>query len=308
MRGSLVGAVCALSVAAAIVTGCSLDRMATRTVAKLIATDSGQDVFAREDDPQFAAEALPFTLKLHELLVASRPDDAPLQLATGRGFISYSRAFIHIPAELLPNRDIDLRIAELARAKQHYLRGREHVLIGLETRHPGFRERLAAHDITGALALVDRSSIAYLYWLAAAWLGAFATDPFDVELLVTRPQVEAILDRIHAWDADYEAGAIHEIMLAYYAGLPPDMGGSEQRARGHFARAVELSAGTRVGPYVTLASTIAVRHQNADEYRDLLEAAQAIELDVPEYRLENTIAQRQARWFLDHIEDYFLEL
>ena len=93
------------------------------------------------------------------------------------------------PPSCSPTRDIDLRIAELARAKQHYLRGREHVLIGIETRHPGFGARLAAHDISGALALVDRTSIGYLYWLAAAWLGAFATDPFDVELLVTRPQV-----------------------------------------------------------------------------------------------------------------------
>ncbi len=296
-----------LGIAAAILTGCSLDRLATRTVADMVSGELGQAVFAGEEDPEFAAAALPFTIKLHEMLVAAEPEDAPLQLATARAYASYARGFIHVPATQIPNPEVARRAAEMARAKLHYLRGREHALGGLELRHPGFRERFAGGDLTGALELVDPSSIDYLYWLSAAWLGALATDPADLELVVTRHLVQAILELLLGWDETYGSGAIHELLLAYHAGLPENMGGSEARARAHFERAVALAGGARVTPYVNLAGTIAVRNQDPAEYRSLLEAALAVELDMPQWRLENVIMQRLARWYLDHIGDHFLE-
>lgn len=85
--------------------------------------------------------------------------------------------------------------------------------------------------------------------------------------------------------------------------------GLEQKARFHFHRAVELSKGQTVGPYVALAGSFAVKNQDAAEYRRLLEQALAIEVEkYPNRRLENTILQEKARWMLDHIEDKFLVL
>ena len=91
---------------------------------------------AGDDDPELVEEALPFTLKLHELLLAELPDDDALLLATGRGFVVYAASFIQRPAERLPDRDIELRIAQLARAKIHYLRAREYLLTGLGATPP----------------------------------------------------------------------------------------------------------------------------------------------------------------------------
>ncbi|MDZ7793006.1 MAG: TRAP transporter TatT component family protein [Spirochaetia bacterium] len=83
----------------------------------------------------------------------------------------------------------------------------------------------------------------------------------------------------------------------------------EQKARFHFNQAVELSDGHALGPYVALAGSIAVKNQDAQEYRRLLEKALSIEVDkYPEMRLENTILQEKARWMLEHIEDKFLVL
>src|SRR6056297_1959419 len=83
----------------------------------------------------------------------------------------------------------------------------------------------------------------------------------------------------------------------------------EKKARFHFNQAVELSDGHALGPYVALAGSIAVKNQNAQEYRKLLEKALSIEIDkYPEMRLENTILQKKARWMLEHIEDKFLVL
>ena len=90
--------------------------------------------------------------------------------------------------------------------------------------------------------------------------------------------------------------------------LPEVMGGSPERARQHFARAVELSEGMDASPYVTLASSVSVETQNRDEFERLLNDALAIDVDEnPSNRLLNTIAQKRARLLLEHIDDLFFE-
>jgi predicted anti-sigma-YlaC factor YlaD len=295
-----------LSLLAAL-TGCSLDRLATQTVAGLISGGGSDTVMAGDDDPQLVAEALPFTLKLHELLVAELPDDPALLLATGRGFVVYAASFIQRQAERLPDRDIELRIAELARAKGHYLRAREYLLTGLELRHPGFRKLLAAGEVTAALALTDISSIDYFYWLGAAWLGAISADPADLALVADIPRAGALLEQVVAWDSGFAGGAVHDVLIAYYGSLPEQLGGGVQRARRHFELAVAASGGTRARPYVAMAA-VTIRDQDTAQFRALLQQALAVPADVPEYRLQNALDREHAAWLLEHMEDFFLEL
>ena len=306
MKGSPVRFLCVLSLLTAL-TGCSLDRLATQTVAGLISGGGSDTVMAGDDDPQLVAEALPFTLKLHELLLAELPDDAALLLATGRGFVVYAASFIQRPAERLPDRQIELRISELARAKLHYLRAREYLLTGTELRHPGFRRLLAAGHVTAALALVDTSSIDYLYWLGAAWLGATSTDPADLALVADVLRAGALLEQVAAWDPEYAGGAVHDVLIAYYGGLPEYLGGGAQRARRHFELAVAASGGARARPYVAMAAAT-IRDQDVAQFRAHLEQALAVSMEVPEYRLQNALDREHAAWMLEHMEDFFLEL
>ena len=306
MKGSPVRFLCVLSLLTAL-TSCSLDRLATQTVAGLISGGGSDTVMAGDDDPQLVAEALPFTLKLHELLLAELPDDAALLLATGRSFVVYAASFIQRPAERLPDRQIELRISELARAKLHYLRAREYLLTGVELRHPGFRRLLAAGDVTAALALVDTSSIDYLYWLGAAWLGATSTDPADLALVADVLRAGALLEQVAAWDPEYAGGAVHDVLIAYYGGLPEYLGGGAQRARRHFELAVAASGGARARPYVAMAAAT-IRDQDVAQFRAHLEQALAVSMEVPEYRLQNALDREHAAWMLEHMEDFFLEL
>jgi predicted anti-sigma-YlaC factor YlaD len=85
------------------------------------------------------------------------------------------------------------------------------------------------------------------------------------------------------------------------------MGGSEEKARYHFEKAVEYSGGLSPSPYVALASTVSVANQDTDEFRQLLAKAIAINPDDnPDNRLQILLSQEKARWLLDHIEDFFL--
>ena len=306
-RRGAIRLLCVLGCIAAVLAGCSLDRLATRTVTDMVSATGDDDVFASEQDPRLVGDALPFALKLYELLLTRAPDDPGLHLATGRSFVAYANAFVQRPAEQMAVTEIDHRISELQRAKLHYLRGRDYLLAGLDLRHPGFGVLFASPEtMARALDMVDAASIDFLYWTAAACLGALTTDPFDMALLITAPYAAGMLHMVIDWDEDYQGGAAHDILIHYYAGAAA-LGGGLERAKEHFARAVAASGDKRTGPYLAMAG-VAVTEQDPELFRSLLAEALAIELDVAQYRLQNTLDQQYAAWLLEHMEDLFVEL
>ncbi len=274
----------------------------------LAGSGSGGNVFTSDDDPELVGDALPFALKTYEALLAADPKNAALALATGSVFVSYAFAYVQVPADELPPDAVDQQIAMHARAKKLFLRAREYVLRGLEIRRPGFRAALDGKGAVEALRLTRREDVDYLYWAGAAWLAAFSADPFDFSITVTVPRAVALLEQVEAWDDGYGRGAVHELFISFHGSAPPDLGGSEEKARQDFTRAVELSQGLSAGPYVALASSVSVKDQNEAEYRDLLTRALDVDPDaVPGQRLTNIINQRRARWMLDHADRFFLE-
>jgi predicted anti-sigma-YlaC factor YlaD len=286
---------------------CSINRLAVRAVAGVLSGGGSSTVFTGEEDPELVRDALPFAMKTYESLLAEDPGNAPLALATGRAFLSYAFAFVQAPADELPVSQVDEQGAMRQRAKKLFLRARDYVLQGMETRRPGFRAALDRDGPAAALRLARRDDADYLYWAGAAWLAAFSADSFDFDLILSVPRAVALLQQVNEWDDAYGMGAVHEIFISFYGSAPADLGGSEARARDDFRRAVALSRGLRAGPYLALATSVSIKNQNAAEFRSLLAQALAVDVnaDIPD-RLVNTINQRRARWMLDHISDYFL--
>lgn len=290
-----------------LLSSCSINQFAVRAVGGFLAGSGQGTVFTGDDDPELVRDALPFAMKTYESLLDEDPTNAPLALATGRAFVGYAFAFVQTSASMLPADQVDAQKAGYLRAKELFLRGRRYVLQGLEARRHGFAAALDRGDVVAALKLTRREDADYLYWTAAAWMAAFSADPFDFTLIVAVPRAVALLLQVQAWDDTYGAGSVQEILISFYGGAPPDMGGGEDKARAAFRRAVELSHGMRAGPYVALATSVSVKNQNAAEFKDLLGTALAIDVnaDVPD-RLLNIINQRRARWLLDHMDDFFL--
>jgi predicted anti-sigma-YlaC factor YlaD len=287
---------------------CSLNRLAVRSLAGVLAGGGEGNVFETDDDTELVGDALPFALKTYEALLQADPENAELALATARAFAGYAFAFVETPADELPVDSVDEQVAMHARARQLFLRARDYALRGLEVRRKGFHAALDAHGAEAALKLARPDDIDYLYWVGASWLGAFSAEPFDFSLLVTVPRATALLRQVEAWNDSYGNGAVHEIFISYYGSAPVDLGGSEEKARAEFARTVELSHGHAAGPYVALASSVSVKNQNEAEFRDLLGKALAVDVNiVPSERLINVVNQKRARWMLDHLDRFFLE-
>ena len=284
---------------------CSLKQLAMDTVIDALSEGSGS-AFTADDDPDLVGDALPFALKLYETLLAQSPENDGLLLTTGSGFVMYANAYIQQPADMLPTSEYAEKIVMRDRAKLLYLRGRDYLIDGLDLRHPGFIESIGTDSFASVLESMTVDDVPYLYWAGSGWMAAIGINSFDVELGLTRETAAALLLRALALDETYSGGAIHETLISYYGSMPEILGGSEEIAREHFERAVEISEGTKPGPYISLAQAVSIRNQDHEEYIELLETALAIETTDPDSTLINIIFQRKAKWLLDHVGDFFL--
>jgi predicted anti-sigma-YlaC factor YlaD len=294
---------CALAV---VLSSCSLNKVAVNLVANTLSSGDST-VFTGEEDPQLVADALPFALKLYESLLEQTPENEELLLTTGSIFTMYANAFVQTPASMLPESEYEQQQQMLQRAKKMYLRGRGYLLRAMELRYPGFGELLKTGDLEQALAPTDGEDVPFLFWTSASWLGAFSTDTFDMELLLNLSKPIALLNRALELDEAWSGGMIHDTLISIYGSLPEAMGGSQEKARYHFEKAVQYSEGLSPSPYVALASTVSVANQDVEEFRQLLGQAIAIDPeDNPDNRLQILLSQEKARWLIAHIEDFFL--
>jgi len=133
--------------------------------------------------------------------------------------------------------------------------------------------------------------------------------PDNTALLADLPRYEALMRRALALSEGFDGGAIHEYFIAFEGGRPEAMGGSVEKARWHFERAMELAGGKKVSPLVTYAETVSVRTQNRKEFLDLLDQALAFDArgTAPDHRMANLVTQRRARWLKGRVDDLFLE-
>ncbi len=285
--------------------GCSIENYAIDKLGDALSA-SGK-TFASDDDPEFVAEAVPFSLKLIESLLESRPQHGPLLLAAARGFTQYSWAFVQQKAERLETVDLAASEALRLRAQRLYLRARGYGLRALELAHPGFEARLRADPLRETQEL-GKADVERTYWLAAAWGGALTQAKDSPRLLADQPIVEALLDRALALDERFQDGALHTLLVSYESSRPSGQRGWEERSRAHFARALELSDGRRAGPYVALAESVCIQFQKRAEFDELLGRALAIDADsLPDARLENLVMQARARWLVSREDELFLE-
>jgi predicted anti-sigma-YlaC factor YlaD len=284
---------------------CSIKKFAVNKLGDAL-SETGT-TYASDEDPELVRQALPFALKLIESLLDQSPSHRGLLTAAASGFTQYSFAFVQMEAEEIEEEEFE-KAAELRdRARRFFLRARDYALRGLEVSHEGFADSLRA-DPESAVKTASEKDVPLLYWTAASWGLAISASKDDPEMLADLPLVETLIGRALEIDEDYDHGSLHEFMISLEGGRSEAMGGSRERARMHFERAMALSAGHRASPLVTYAETVSVGNQDKAEFVSLMEQAMAIDPDArPEWRLNNLIMQRRARWLMENIELLFLE-
>lgn len=274
--------------------------MAVNTVADTL-SETGT-VFTRDSDPDLIRDAIPFALKFYESILESAPRHQGLLVATCSAFTSYG-AILQGDADQLRRTNYEQAVLLDERAARLYLRGRDFCMRGLDVRSKGIADRLAS-DPVAALTSMTKADVPVLYWTAASWGSAIALAPDRPDLLIDFPTVRALIDRALALDEAWNRGAIHEALITIES--IETLGGSPNKAREHFRRAVALQGGQSPGPYVALATGVAHKAQDRAEFEKLLKQALAIDPGKsPENQLVTIVTQRRAKWLLANIDSMF---
>ncbi len=259
--------------------------------------------FTRDNDPEFVRQAAPSTLKMVEMLLDTSPTHNGLLMAGCGGFTQYAYAFLQSDADAADPASATAKDLK-ARAAAMYDRARGYCLRALEAPHRGVSQQLQKDPKT-ALASMTKADVPALYWTGVAWGGALALADNQLARVGELVTVRALFARALQLDDTWEAGAIHEAMIAV-EGVPLLLGGSPARAREHFERAVQLSGGTSAFAYLTMATSVAQPARDRKQFESLLRQALAVDPSArPTLRLANLIAQRRARGLLGQIDRLF---
>ncbi len=289
------------------VTGCSIKQMVMDELSSSLGGADVSTVITGEEDPELVGSALPTFIKTYEIVLALDPDNRSLLLSTSNVCALYAYAFLQTPASMLGSDRYEERKELMARAKKLFLRARDYAIRAIALKYPGFSLDLKEDELAALLAKTTKEDVPYIYYAGLSDMGAFTADSFDMELIVLLPKVVLLISRALELDQTYENGAIAEFFVSYYGSLPRELGGSEEKARQYFTKALELSGGRKAGTYVALASSVSINRQDVAEFKDLLGKALAVDVNLNRAgRLMNIVAQRKAKWLLEHVEDYFL--
>jgi predicted anti-sigma-YlaC factor YlaD len=293
----------ALALAITSVTGCgALKGAAVNSVASTLAQTG--TTFSSDNDPELIRESIPFALKLYESILESTPKHKELLIATCSAFTQYAYGFIEADAEALGEARHDEVVRLKARALKLYIRGKDYCYRAMDVRWKGMTAALMKDPAT-ALGRAGKKDVPLLYWTAASLGAAVSLGLDQPELVVDLPTVRALAERALALDETWSKGALHELMITIDS-LPPALGGSPEKAKEHFEKAVKIQEGKSPGPYVALATGVMVPAQDRAGFEKLLNEALAIDpLKEPSTQLVTLITQRRARALLDNIESKF---
>jgi len=308
MRLSLIARISvftALVFQATALSGCSFKRYAINTIGDSLS--EGVSVYETDPDIDLIGEALPFSLKLLETLLAESPKHKGLLLSACKGFTLYSYVYVQQEAEMEAGNDLARQRAMNLRARGLLLRALDYGVRGLDVAHPGFRDAFAK-STRGALKTMKRGDVPMLYWCATALGLAISSSRGDAEMIARLPEVDAMLARAIELDPDWQEGTLHEFKLIL-AGARPSMSAEDTAGIGKsYERALSLSGGRRASLFVSYAEAVCVKAQDRVAFRGMLDRALAIDPDREEtLRLANHVSQRRARWLLGRIDDLFLE-
>src|SRR5215831_14305473 len=181
-------------------TGCSIKRLAVNKLGDSLA--SGGTTFTSDDDPDLVGDALPFSLKLMESLLAESPQHRGLLFAASSGFTQYAFVYVQVPAEEIEGQDLAKYDFLRARARKLYVRARNYGLRGLEINHHGFESKLR-QNAQSAVRMAGPKDVPLLYWTAVSWGAAISVSKDDPDMVADQPIVEALIDRAFELNPDY---------------------------------------------------------------------------------------------------------
>lgn len=269
----------------------------------------------RYRDPDLAEEAIPGSLGTMEGLLEIQTTDSTLRMMVARSYASYGFGFLEDHMEEAEFRGAEEEEIEhwRFRASAAYLRAREVAIAALDHAYQGQGGLMATQgrglqSFTEHVShFTDRENHApLLFWAAYSWARWIGLHRDDVDAIADLPYVRVLADRVMALDPTYMDHAPLALRAGLIGSAPEQLGGRPAEAKELFDRAIQLTGRRNMMYLVIQARICAIALQDRALYQSLLTEVNEFDADsVPDSRLQNLLAQRRARRYLQEIDNFF---
>ena len=249
------------------------------------------NAIVNQDDPETVEAAVPSYLLLVDGLIEGAPQNENLLLAGSKLYGSFASAFVKDPE----------------RAKRLSRRAREYTDRALCIHDSQLCKLLDKpfEEFAAAIATLNVDDVPLLYASGTAWAGWIQANSSDWNAIADLAKVKAIMARVVELDETYSYGEGHLYLGVFATLLPPALGGKPEEGRGHFERAIQLSAGRDLMAKVEYARRYARVTYNRELHDRLLQEVLDADAVAPGLTLSNVLAKRQARELLASADKYF---
>ena len=249
------------------------------------------DNMMRLKSARLAESGLPSQILLISALVEFTPNNPRLLTIASQAYASYG----------LMKEDADPNYAS-----EIYQIGKEYGFRALKQNgkfKKGLLEGKKPHEM---VSYFGKNDVPTLFWAAMNWGQYINMHKSDPKALVEIPGVIAFMGRCIELDETYYYGGPHLFFAAYYAGLPPIMGGGAKKSIESFKKSIQVSNGKFLLPYVFYARYYTTLIKREDLFEKTLQKVLDTPSSVlPEAYLANEISKSKARFYLEHKELYF---
>lgn len=248
---------------------------------------------ARHDDVRLVRDAIPPFLLLLDGLIEGSAQDVRLLTSGAEAYTSYASL---------------VEIDEPQRAGMLYARAMDYGRRALLAQRPATRSLIDQpyDDFAQITQHLGKEDVAVVFWAASSWGAWISTHLDSMAAIAQLPRVTYLMEWVLTQDETFLDGAPHVFLGVYHAALPALLGGSPDRARKHFDRALEIGQRQSLIVQVQMARYYARQIFDRELFVALLEEVIRTPADTnPNLRLQNMAAKQQARVLLEQADELF---
>jgi hypothetical protein len=253
-------------------------------------SDNLADTILEHDNPELVAKALPAYILTLETLIRSNPDDASMLKAHANLTDLYAAYFV-------PEKPVQQRLANSALNSSL-------TAACLQVKSLCGINKLKAGELKGIDYDPQQADLDYVSTLVMSWLLYIQTHSDDWDAVAQIAHVEYFLGIILATDETHKDGIAHLYMGILALIVPPALGGDPERSQKHFKRALEISPDS-LSYKVAYAKYYARPLFDQELHDRLLNEVLNATVEADQHRLQNIMAQREAKQLMESAEDYF---
>jgi hypothetical protein len=244
-----------------------------------------------------------------EGLLGFSPDDERLSLTLCASYVGYAFGWVEVQAQEAEDAgDYDAASRQRHRAELLYTRARDLALRVLRGRDAGIDQALRSkpQELRAYLAehYRDPEDAAPVFWAAASW-GALLGMSEDMSLVMDLPAIIALVEHVVALDPGFESAGALVFLGGFNAQFPVQLGGSPDRAKQHFERALKITRRRAHQVQLAYARTYAVTVGDRELYVSLLNEIVQAPDQGSRVRLANKIARIRAELLLSKVDQVF---